>query len=358
MALILVLQVVFLAVTFVLTLGCVLLPLRLVPRDPSRVSSPLAQRLIAFANCVSGGVFLGTCYAQLIPFIDRKFAEVFTKAGWDVNLVSTVTQCVVCLGFFMILTIEQSVRVCQEGRKNKAVVVQTELAVRVELSDNGTGSDDSDVETTDPKRHMLQRTRPKGHNKAHSHNGGNSAIAVPSNHSHNPASGCSHGHSHITDIAASDFGLRCLLLLAALSTHSLFEGLAVGLQDDLPSLINLFVGVIVHECLMSFAMGVTLAQQNLRLATVIKLCVIYSLTIPVGMAIGMGIGGIHSFAGNFASAIIQALTAGTFVYVIFLEILPSEINSDSDRLLKVMFMFLGFILILCLRFALDVHHHH
>ena len=355
MSLILVLQVVFLVVTFVLTLLCVLLPLRLVPQDPSRIASPFSQRLISLANCVSAGVFLGTCYAQLIPFIDHKFAEVFVQAGWNVNYVSTVTQCVVCIGFFLILTIEQLVKGCQQDKKQKTAMESNSrelLTIPVDASDNGTGSDDSDSDVVDPKKQMLAKNKirmlPK---KARYDNG------VADGHTHGGHTHGGHGHSHLTDIAQNDFGLRCLLLLAALSTHSMFEGLAVGLQDNLASLINLFVGVIVHECLMSFAMGVTLAQQHLSISTVIKLCVAYSLMIPVGMAIGMAIGGIHTFAGKLSSAVIQAITAGTFVYVIFLEILPSEINTDTDRMLKVLFMFLGFLLILCLRFVLDVHHH-
>lgn len=41
--------------------------------------------------------------------------------------------------------------------------------------------------------------------------------------------------------------LRSVLLMVALSLHSLFEGLAIGLQTDMPSLLEILVAVLLHK---------------------------------------------------------------------------------------------------------------
>ncbi|XP_012878091.1 PREDICTED: zinc transporter ZIP3 [Dipodomys ordii] len=46
--------------------------------------------------------------------------------------------------------------------------------------------------------------------------------------------------------------------------------------------------------------------------------------------------------GSVASALLQGLAGGTFLFVTFLEILAKELEDKSDRLLKVLFLVLGY----------------
>lgn len=41
--------------------------------------------------------------------------------------------------------------------------------------------------------------------------------------------------------------LRSVLLLAVLSIHSVFEGLAIGLQSNMAAILNIFVAVMLHK---------------------------------------------------------------------------------------------------------------
>jgi len=72
-----------------------------------------------------------------------------------------------------------------------------------------------------------------------------------------------------------DSFLRCVVLLLALGVHSLFEGVAIGLQDDLWTLVSLAIGVGLHGVLMAFALGVSLARQGLSRSTLYKLSVAF-----------------------------------------------------------------------------------
>ena len=48
---------------------------------------------------------------------------------------------------------------------------------------------------------------------------------------------------------------RSVLLIIALTFHSLFEGLAIGLQQELGKLISIFLAVVVHKAVMAFSLS-------------------------------------------------------------------------------------------------------
>ena len=61
-------------------------------------------------------------------------------------------------------------------------------------------------------------------------------------------------HSHDVDIF-NHSALRSVLLIIALTFHSLFEGLAIGLQTELGELMSIFIAVVVHKAVMAFSLG-------------------------------------------------------------------------------------------------------
>lgn len=112
-----------------------------------------------------------------------------------------------------------------------------------------------------------------------------------------------------------------------------FLGLALGLQTDIKYAIRLFIGIILHECLVALALGlnaVRLQQENLRMRMHIKFAFIFSLTIPVGNILGILLGYTPGHFGRFISAIFQGFAAGTFIHVTFLELIPEELLSNAN----------------------------
>ena len=63
-------------------------------------------------------------------------------------------------------------------------------------------------------------------------------------------------HSHTSSF-------RSVLLVAALSLHSVFEGLAIGLQTSSAALLSLFLAVMAHKIVMAFSLSLTTAQCDL-----------------------------------------------------------------------------------------------
>lgn len=373
-------QLIYIFAIFFLTLLFVLLPLKLIPADRMQLGTRRSQRIIDFCNCFASGVFLATCFVQLIPYVEQKFHLAFTDGGFPIMYSQMLSQIMIMLGFFLVLLMEQTVKTCQKGTQTRGEVddmqkpgaVKNGYVVAVSSSDNSLGSDESDVELSREKKQML---KPKDKTKLRTTNGRHlhrqtvgtapqrksDQCNMPNGRGRGRLNGSdlvfhTHAHTRLADLAKEEFGLRCVILLFALTLHSLFEGVAIGLQEDLYKLTNLAVGIGIHECLVAFALGTSLARQNLARPMVVALCLLFSAAIPLGIGIGMGVGVVRGLVTTVVSAVLQALTAGTFLYVIFVEILPNEIDRNRDRLLKVLIMFVGFCIISSLGFIMKSRH--
>jgi len=278
---------------------------------------------------------------------------------------AVVTQLSSMLGFFVVLLIDRAIETCRGGQKTihgddaHELTTVKGYVVTVSSSDD-TG--DSDVELVREKESMLHSevsaeprkdrvTRMKKRRSARTGkqaaaNGSAAAVDVTS------ATPLSHGHPAVV---RDELSIRSVVLLLALSLHSLFEGVAIGLQNTIVQLIALSVGITVHGCLVAFALGMALTSQNSSYrSTVVRFGAIYSVMVPGGIGVGMAIGTVRGFVGRLVSGLLQALTAGTFIYVIFVEIFPNEMDRSHHRLLKVLIMFIGFVVISCLRFVTAV----
>lgn len=78
---------------------------------------------------------------------------------------------------------------------------------------------------------------------------------------------------------------------------------------------------------MAFSIGLTLVQCELNIPAVIQLNLWFSLMSPVGAGIGMLLLAKTSYVElNLLNGILVGLTTGTFIFVIFFEILPKELK--------------------------------
>jgi len=216
---------------------------------------------------------------------------------------------IMVLGFFMTVFVEQLV-----------LTFQKEKPSFIDLETFNAGSDvGSDSEYESP---FIASSR------------GGALYAEHSRHSH--------GHGlNIHELSRSS-PLRLVSLVFALCTHSIFEGLALGLQEEGGRVLSLFLGVAIHETLVAVALGISMAKASLPLKDAAKLAVTVSLMIPLGISIGMGIESTQSAAGNITSLLLQGVAGGTFLFITFFEILAKELEDKSNRLLKVLFLVLGY----------------
>ena len=149
-----------------------------------------------------------------------------------------------------------------------------------------------------------------------------------------------HDHDHVTFNPHSP--LRSMILLIALSFHSVFEGLAIGLQKDLGQLMSLFLAVIGHKGIMAFSLGLTLAQANLNFRQYFLAILVFSAASPLGMGIGIAVSEHQNLAADIANGVLQGIAGGTFLYITFFEVLPHEFRDSNNRMLKIMAILIGY----------------
>ena len=138
--------------------------------------------------------------------------------------------------------------------------------------------------------------------------------------------------------------IRSLMLVATLSLHSLLEGVAIGLQDEVQNAVTIFVAVLFHKSLMAFSMGTNLVHSNQAVKKIIAAAAIFAFASPIGIAAGLIIkstGGDDS-ATELMTAILQAIATGTFLYITFFEVLVKEFEGHGNRFAKVVSLFVGY----------------
>ncbi|KAH0625991.1 hypothetical protein JD844_034390 [Phrynosoma platyrhinos] len=295
---------------FVLMLGGALLPVKIIEADYEKAQR--SRRAISLCNSFGGGVFLATCFNALLPAVREKLQEVL-KLG-NVTTDYPLAETLMLVGFFLTVFVEQLI-----------LTFRKEKPSFIDLETFNAGSDvGSDSEYESP---FIEASW--GHNHSHAH------------HPHGLPE---HGHSHglnVQELSRSG-PMRLFSLVFALSAHSVFEGLALGLQEEGDRVVSLFLGVAIHETLVAVALGINMAKTGLSMQEASKLAVAVSLMIPLGIGIGLGIESAQNVASSVASVLLQGLAGGTFLFVTFFEILAKELEEKSDRLLKVLFLVLGY----------------
>lgn len=267
------------------------------------------QRILSYCNCFAGGVFLATSLLDLLPMIEEKFRAVFNESG--ITIVFPVAEFTTCIGFFMVLLLEQIVHTFHERsflHSHDHYDIKTPLLEEQnEHRDVHIRSDNGDSFSRRQTSHDSQKDilRKKEHQ--------------------------------------TEGSIRTYILVLALSMHSVFEGLALGLIVEVDRLIQIAVAVMIHKSIIAFAMGVSMVQHKMTLGTVIKAAVIFSIMGPIGISIGIGVLDSSSLkSSNLASGILQGIANGTFIFVTFFEILQNELARKGNRLLKVLFMIVGY----------------
>ncbi|KAM6950158.1 zinc transporter ZIP1-like isoform 2-T2 [Lycodopsis pacificus] len=261
------------------------------------------RTVLSLISCFAGGVFLAACLLDIIPdYLSDINAELDARS---VETTFPLPEFIMAAGFFMVLILERIVLNCREMR-----VAQEERAPLIPDNRNGHG---------------------------HGHGHGASPDLEGSGH-----------HVHVDFQAHSPF--RSFMLFLTLSLHSVFEGLAIGLQSTDSKVLEICIAILVHKSIIVFSLSVKLVQSAVRPLWVAAYIGVFAMMSPIGIGVGISVMAARLAAGTLIQAVLEGLAAGTFIYITFLEILPHELNSPGKQLLKVLFILLGFSIMAALTF--------
>ncbi|KAF4757155.1 hypothetical protein FOZ63_001982 [Perkinsus olseni] len=135
-----------------------------------------------------------------------------------------------------------------------------------------------------------------------------------------------------------------VFVFLALSVHSILEGMATGVASDVDHLYGTLIAILAHKGLAAFALGASMVEADVALYRVMLYGAIFALGTPVGILIGwFGSRGEDS-AGLFGG-VVNALAAGTFIYVSTMEFMPITFKHDrSNFIFKILMFIAGFSL--------------
>jgi len=77
-----------------------------------------------------------------------------------------------------------------------------------------------------------------------------------------------------------------VLLVVALSTHSIFEGIALGLQKHFDDTWKLSVGIACHHIPAAISLGSYCCRSGYNLKLQISILSMFAVSVPVGILIG------------------------------------------------------------------------
>lgn len=133
------------------------------------------------------------------------------------------------------------------------------------------------------------------------------------------------------------------ILLMALSVHSIFAGLALGLQGAGGSSLAIILAILAHKTVAAFALSVSFRREGRTGKQALKPLVIFCTMTPAGIVAGMV---LHATATQLADqqieAIFNALAAGTFLYIAALDIMAEEFLRPAHKWRKFAWCLAGF----------------
>ncbi|XP_066996021.2 zinc transporter ZIP1 [Anabrus simplex] len=347
---------------------------------------------VSLCLCFGGGVLLATCFIHMIPEV-REYIE--AVKGSDKSLLPSdsefpYAELFVCIGFFLVYIIEEIAHKYflyhnkSEPKSSNPLPQEREPCSTVEMELNKT------EEKKEPEPLVVSAwTRSKSstrivpatsqvHLLASNLSLDEKDLKTPAvtsiqclpkppvPHHHHVHHHHMHHHHHHTvsgDAEESLMGhLRSALVVLALSFHSVFEGLAIGLQRTERGVWYLFTAVSIHACAILFCVGMELVMSGMKFVNMVIYVVVLSVMSPLGVMFGI-LATIHGpgddGSQSLVVAVLQGIAGGTILYITFFEVLDREKKRETgSSSLRLLFTLVGFALMVALEAAGGHEHEH
>jgi zinc transporter 1/2/3 len=98
-----------------------------------------------------------------------------------------------------------------------------------------------------------------------------------------------HKHEHKRNCCNCGF-FKSFVLMIALSTHAIFEGIALGLTGEFTTVINIMLGLLCHKGPAAMSLGIAMSKQfkkDEEKRKAINLVILFALATPFGIGLGM-----------------------------------------------------------------------
>ena len=122
------------------------------------------------------------------------------------------------------------------------------------------------------------------------------------------------------------------VLLGVLAIHSIITGIALGLEPELAAFLLVTLGLLLHKGSAAFSLMVSVNASGLDKSRLRSVLTTFVVMTPLGIVLGMAASSL--MVGRTAMLVtgsVNALAAGTFIYVAILDVIDSEMSRFDDR---------------------------
>ncbi|KAK1344804.1 hypothetical protein QTO34_013505, partial [Cnephaeus nilssonii] len=149
------------------------------------------------------------------------------------------------------------------------------------------------------------------------------------------------GRPQASGALAASSALRACVLVFSLPLRSVFKGLAVDCSET---------GRGPWSWYLAVSLSPRLLQSHQRAKVVAGCGILFSCMTPLGMGLGASLAESAGPLHQLAQSVLEGMAAGTLLSITFLEILPQELATSEQRILKVILLLSGFALLTGLLF--------
>uniref|UniRef100_A0A0N4ZCL5 Zinc-regulated transporter 2 n=1 Tax=Parastrongyloides trichosuri TaxID=131310 RepID=A0A0N4ZCL5_PARTI len=301
----------------------------------SPISSPHNQSTFMYFAC---GVFIGICFLGLLPHAQMQERMINEKVNNNSDILNSLqnnsinrktswytklctTPFLILIGFTLDLFLHQIVSYFYEKKNSSQMHFKSFIDKSIKysvtrdftLSDN---PDDDPVEGTwnldEPSDCLMDDLE-----------GVNFRQPIPQGPS------C-HNLENVDTLSVKGF-FEASVFMFALSTHSIFEGMALGAQKNDKFQFTLFyAAVILHEILCATSFGFVIAKQKVPVKSGCLMIAVLALCIPLGMIFEELISSVTSTNSPIFTFVLTSICCGIFLYEICVEMLGKDAASMSS----------------------------
>lgn len=278
--------------------------------------APWGSKALSFLVCLGGGVIFATSFLHMLPEVREGFEKVHTEFP--------VTEGVVCLGFLAVYVLEEMIHSCLGHSHSSASHGHSHSPAVI-----GCSHDDREHAG---QQHPWESSEVVGGAKPEVTAGGATVAEeqVPLN--------------QVTTAG--------VLIVAALSFHSLFEGLSLGLQESNQATWLMFLAISIHKFVLAFVIGFDLSAGKVKPRSLAIYMGIFAIMSPLGAIVGAITR--HNLEGSLVVVSLNGIAAGTLIYVTFFEVMQRQKNDHLSGMVQLIAVLLGFGLMLIVIIFLPV----
>lgn len=168
-----------------------------------------------------------------------------------------------------------------------------------------------------------------------------------------------HGHAHGSVMLTSSEGNDELdlsrrrvisqVLELGILVHSVIIGVSLGASESPKTIKPLVAALTFHQLFEGMGLGGCIAEAKFKIKKAALMAIFFSLTTPIGIAIGFGISTVYSETSPTAlmvEGIFNSAAAGILIYMALVDLLAADFMSsrmqDSPKLLMGANIFLLF----------------